>query len=41
MMGAAALILGVQYMSERSMSDIIGKVSDDSNDEYDWALPYV
>ena len=28
MCAAAVLIIGVQYMSERSMSDIIDKVSD-------------
>jgi len=41
MCAAAVLILGVQYMSEKSMSDIIDKVTDESNDEYDWALPFV
>jgi hypothetical protein len=41
MFGAALLIIGVQYLSEKSMDSIIEVASDSSNAEYDFSLPFV
>jgi hypothetical protein len=41
MVGAAAFVFCIQYFSEKSMSDIIDVASENSNDEYDWFLPFV
>jgi len=41
MVCAGALILGVHYLSEKSMQSIIDVASDTSNTEYDWSLPFV
>lgn len=41
MLVTAAFVFCVQYLSEKSMTDIIDAASDYSNDEYDWSLPFV
>jgi hypothetical protein len=41
MICAGSLILGIQYLSEKSMQSIIDVATDDSNHEYDWSLPFV
>ena len=41
MLGAAALIFGVQYFSEKSMTDLIDVASETTNTEYDFSLPFV
>lgn len=41
MSGAALLIIGVQFFSEKSMDSIIEVASDSSNTEYDFSLPFV
>ena len=41
MICAGALVLGVQYLSEKSMSSLTDVASNDSNHEYDWSLPFV
>jgi hypothetical protein len=38
---AGLLILGVNYLSEKSMQSVIDVASDASNSEYDWSLPFV
>jgi len=41
MVCAGLLILGVNYLSEKSMQSVIDVASDASNSEYDWSLPFV
>lgn len=41
MVCAGSLVLGVNYLSEKSMQSVIDIASDSSNSEYDWSLPFV
>jgi hypothetical protein len=41
MVSVAALIFCVNYFSEKSMTNILDAASENSNDEYDWSLPFV
>ena len=41
MFGAAILLIGVQYFSEKSMSSLLDAATDTTNTEYDFSLPFV
>jgi|TARA_B110000285_G_C15084080_1_gene595162 hypothetical protein len=41
MVSVAALVFCVNYFSEKSMAGILDATSQNSNDEYDWSLPFV
>jgi hypothetical protein len=41
MLTMAAFIFGVQYFSEKSMTDLVDIATDASNNEYDFSLPFV
>ena len=41
MVTMAAFIFGVQYFSEKSMTDLVDIATDTSNNEYDFSLPFV
>ena len=41
MICVGSLVLGIHYLSEKSMQSIIDAAADDANAEYDWSLPFV